>query len=683
MGKFQALGGVNGHHDHRIVPLVVLLQIGVQGNFFQKAREAGLCGIGEVGLNAGLQFLHVFQLGLVFLRRLGQEHIGIARADKQLIIEFRQAHAVCQKPCQVLDQCGELQQLLGRFFQRAVIIGVTDYLIDALSLGLGQLLDGLNGLGPQASGGIVDDAVQAQVVCPVVDDAQIGQHILDFGSLKEAHTADDPVGNAVAFQGIFHGVGLGVGPVQNSVILEVVALGAGKDLAGNEVALGPFVLRLIYENGLPCAVVRPQVLALPAFVVGDDGVGRIQNGLSGAVVLLQPNDPGTWVLLFKGENILNGSAPEAVNALVVITDYADVPSVSCQQLCQKILDVVGILVLVHQNIMEFPLVVFPYLPVLLQELHGDIENVVKIQGVVVLQALLIDGVDLGDLDNAVVRGAAAVLLHLLRGNQPVLLPADDAQYIPGRIGLVIQVHVPENFLHEPLGVRGIVDGKAGGIAAAVNIPAQNAAAGGMEGHGPDILGTGPQHIGKPLLHLSGGLVGKGNGDDVPGVGRLQGAEPVCPVYLLLGWVFRQVFQERHILVPDKVRNFCPFRAPAIAQNVGDSVDEHRGLAAAGTCQQQKRPLGGQHGLPLHIVEHGKAGGNVVPPSGQKSGIQFIIHRSTCHFCLSFYRLLFYRKEMQKASRLFQLLFEKAQRFALHPRDLNLADAQNSCGALLG
>ena len=126
MGKFQALGGVNGHHDHRIVPLVVLLQIGVQRNFFQKAREAGLCGIGEVGLNAGLQFLHVFQLGLVFLRRLGQEHIGIARADKQLIIEFRQAHAVCQKPCQVLDQCGELQQLLG---EKDISFSVDDDLI--------------------------------------------------------------------------------------------------------------------------------------------------------------------------------------------------------------------------------------------------------------------------------------------------------------------------------------------------------------------------------------------------------------------------------------------------------------------------------------------------------------------------------------------------------------------------
>ena len=113
---------------------------------------------------------------------------------------------------------------------------------------------------------------------------------------------------------------------------------------------------------------------------------------------------------------------------------------------------VGVLILVHQNIMEFPLIVFPDLLILLQELYRHIENVVKIQGVVVLQTLLIDAVDSGDLDNAVIRGAPAVLFHLLRGDEPVLLAADDAEHIPGRIGLVVQALIPQNFLHKPLGV---------------------------------------------------------------------------------------------------------------------------------------------------------------------------------------------------------------------------------------
>ena len=247
---------------------------------------------------------------------------------------------------------------------------------------------------------------------------------------------------------------------------------------------------------------------------------------------------------------------------------------------------VGVLILVHQHVMELPLVILPDIGLLPQKLDGDKENVVKVQGVVVLQPLLIDAVDLGNLDDAVIRGGAAFLLHLLRGDQPVLLAADDAQHIPGREGFIIQAHVPENFLHKPLGVRGIVDGEAGGIAAAVNIPAQNAAAGGVEGHGPHVLSPLTQHGGKSVLQLSCGLVGKGDGNDVPGVGGLQGAEPVSPVQLLLAGLLGKIFQECHILVPDKIRDFVSVRAPAVAQNIGNSVNEHRGLAAARTGKQQ-------------------------------------------------------------------------------------------------
>ncbi len=50
------------------------------------------------------------------------------------------------------------------------------------------------------AGGNVDDAPQAQIVRGVVDDAQIGKHILDLGPVKKLQTTVDLIGDAAALQ---------------------------------------------------------------------------------------------------------------------------------------------------------------------------------------------------------------------------------------------------------------------------------------------------------------------------------------------------------------------------------------------------------------------------------------------------------------------------------------------------
>ena len=129
--------------------------------------------------------------------------------------------------------------------------------------------------------------MQPQVIRAIVDDAQIGEHILDFGTVKKAGTANDPVRDAVALHGIFQGVGLGIGAIQNGIVLHAAAPGSRQNLPRHEVRFYALVRRFIHGDEVAIAVVRPQLLALAANVVGDDGVGRIQNGLGGAVVLLQ------------------------------------------------------------------------------------------------------------------------------------------------------------------------------------------------------------------------------------------------------------------------------------------------------------------------------------------------------------------------------------------------------------
>ena len=186
---------------------------------------------------------------------------------------------------------------------------------------------------PMPTGRIVDDTPQTQVVRPVVDDAQIRQHILDFRPVKEPRAADDPVGNAVSFQGKFHCVGLGVGAVQNGVVLEVFPPGTGEDLPRHEIALASLVRGFVYQNGVALGVGRPQLFPLASQIVGDHRVCGGEDGLSGAVVLFQADDPCAPVLLFKVQNVFDGRTPEAVDALVVVAHHADVLVAACKQGC--------------------------------------------------------------------------------------------------------------------------------------------------------------------------------------------------------------------------------------------------------------------------------------------------------------------------------------------------------------
>ena len=184
---------------------------------------------------------------------------------------------------------------------------------------------------------------------------------------------------------------------------------------------------------------------------------------------------------------------------------------------------VGVLILVHQHVPEFALIILQNILILLQKLNGDVDDVVKIQRVVVLQAGLVLAVGAGDVLRPDVAGALRPVQHLPGRHHFVLLPADGAKDIFRRKRLVVQLHVLNDLLHNALGVRGIVNGKAPGEAHPLDVPPQNTAAGGMKRHCPDVLRLRAEKIGKPLLHFVCGLVGKGDGDDAPWRGRLHGA----------------------------------------------------------------------------------------------------------------------------------------------------------------
>ena len=122
------------------------------------------------------------------------------------------------------------------------------------------------------AGGNVDDAPQAQIVRGVVDDAQIGKHILDLGPVKKLQTTVDLIGDAAALAGVFQGVGLGVGTVVTPAAAPAVV---HHDLPQDKVGLVALVEGSLYRHQLAAAVLRPQGLALAALIVADDCVCRV------------------------------------------------------------------------------------------------------------------------------------------------------------------------------------------------------------------------------------------------------------------------------------------------------------------------------------------------------------------------------------------------------------------------
>ena len=92
------------------------------------------------------------------------------------------------------------------------------------------------------------------------------------------------------------------------------------------------------------------MLFLSSLIVGNHAVCRIQNSLCGTVVLLQTNDAAIWKLRFKSQNILDGCATKPVNALVIVSNNAEIFVLTGQKRYQLILRMVGVLILVHQYI---------------------------------------------------------------------------------------------------------------------------------------------------------------------------------------------------------------------------------------------------------------------------------------------------------------------------------------------
>ena len=130
--------------------------------------------------------------------------------------------------------------------------------------------------------------------------------------------------------------------------------------------------------------------------MGDQLIGDGQDRFGRAVILLEADDLGVWVISLEIQDVGDVGAAPGVDGLVGIADDADVAMLHRQGVDEDILGVIGVLILVDENVFEAILKLGKDGRMLLHRTHGTLEEIIEIQGVGGGQELLIFPVNLGD-----------------------------------------------------------------------------------------------------------------------------------------------------------------------------------------------------------------------------------------------------------------------------------------------
>ena len=173
----------------------------------------------------------------------------------------------------------------------------------------------------------------------------------DLLALVEAGAAHHPIGQADRNEAFLERAHQRARPDQHGNFAERAARALQRlDLVADEQRLSLSVPDAPDANGGAGLAPRPERLAEPAPVVGDQR-GRAGEDLRRRpVVLFQPHDPGAREVLLETQDVADLGAPPAVDRLVVVAHAADVASLLGQKPQPQILRDIGVLIFVDQDV---------------------------------------------------------------------------------------------------------------------------------------------------------------------------------------------------------------------------------------------------------------------------------------------------------------------------------------------
>ena len=200
-------------------------------------------------------------------------------------------------------------------------------------------------------------------------------------------------------------------------------------------------------------VVAPHAFLDLVLVVCYDAVRCLDDGLGGPVVLFQADELIVGVVVFEVQDVLYVGTAEAVDRLGVVAHHADVLEEGGQTADDEVLCEVGVLVLVHKDVLEVVLVLVEDVGVVAEQHVGEEEDVVEVHRIGTLQAVVIHLEDLGD--EGLVGLAVGLLddgvVGVVLGRVEARLGGGDACLdVFGGIHLGVELHLLEYLVDERL-----------------------------------------------------------------------------------------------------------------------------------------------------------------------------------------------------------------------------------------
>jgi hypothetical protein len=542
-GEFEAFGGVEGHEGDGAAGVFEFVDVGDEGDLFEEAAEppSGTLGppplprvlevvfggdveefadVGEFAfagvLGAGVDFFEVgFEAGFaddaVHKGTDGNWELGIGNwggagggAAGEVSPSAKEGGEFLGAVGGAGEEVGDLAGL-GAGFEEADVLGG------------GVVFDFEEAGFAEAAGGDVGDAVEGDFVEGVGDDAEVGEDVLDFLAGVELGAAGDLVGDAGFHEGVFEDAGEGVDAVEDGHFVPGDAVGVLLfDTADDFGGFLVFVAALDEGDLGAFLVFGPEVFLFALGVLGDEGGGGAEDDLGGAVVLLEEDDLGVGVELLEFEDVLDVGAAPAVDGLVGVAGGADVFVVHGEHVGEGELGVVGVLVLVDEDVLVAFLEEGADGLVVAEEDGGFEEKVVKIDSFVGGEDGFVAGVNAGD----VFLEEAAGGLGEGGGGLEFVFGVGDGGEDGGGLEVVFgDVDVLDGLFDRFGLVGGVEDGEGFGEAGFGGEFAEEAGAQAVEGGDGDAAAhaVGFADEGEDTVaHFTGGLVGEGDGEDVGG-----------------------------------------------------------------------------------------------------------------------------------------------------------------------
>ncbi len=340
--------------------------------------------------------------------------------------------------------------------------------------------------------------------------------------LVERHTTIHAVGNIALAHGFFQHTRLGIGAIKDGEIGPIFLLAQPQfsNLAGHHISLFHIAHGAHHLDKIAFFTLGENFLFDAVFIIGYQAIGNIDDVLCGSIVSLQFKELALGISRLKLENILDIGTTERVDALRIVAHHTDTVMFGRQHLHNQVLRHVGILVLVHQNKLEMLLPTFQHLGTLLKQRVGIEQDIIEVEGFGRATTVDVLGIDLGNAGQMAVPVALLKIgrVEIVFGRYQCILGIGNARSHGGElVDFLIELHFLDDGFEQAFGIGRVVDAEIGRVAESGGFHTQNAQEQRVESAHPQARGrTGIHQFGHTFFHFTRCLVGKGQGQNVPG-----------------------------------------------------------------------------------------------------------------------------------------------------------------------